>query len=108
MSNPAWVKGVSGNPGGRPKNDESMSAILRQLLATPGKDGVTPREAIMRKLITKAQAGELDAMKLLLERSEGKVPERKEHTGADAGPITITVTYTDRAIDTMKDEEHGG
>jgi len=55
-----WPKGVSGNPGGRRKGAVSLKAALTRALTKADAD------AIARKLIDGAKAGNTAAAKLLL------------------------------------------
>ncbi len=67
-----FVKGRSGNPGGRPKGESVMAEIERQL-ELEGDDGRPQRVRLVEKLITMALGGEVRAMDLLLKRV---APER--------------------------------
>ena len=89
--------GQSGNPNGRPKGTQALSDNLRSLLAQKTADGRTNGDLIVSKLVEKAQAGEIDALKVILDRVDGKVPERKEVTGSEGGPLLIRVVYDDAA-----------
>lgn len=77
--NPAWVRGRSGNPSGKSKT-KMLTDQLRAIL-TQEPDRV---RKIADKLVQLAEAGELEATKLILERIEGKV--------AQAIDVTTTVT----------------
>lgn len=76
--------GHSGNPGGRPKGT-SITAALRELIDEAGPDSVAG------PLLEAAQAGDIKAIKVVLERTEGRVTEQLEH----AGQITVRVEYAD-------------
>ncbi len=64
--------GQSGNPGGRPKG-RLLSAVLRQKLTDEDK------EIIAQQIIDGAKRGELDKIRELFDRTEGKVPNRNEN-----------------------------
>lgn len=67
-----FQKGQSGNPGGRPKGT-SISAVLRARLTDEDKI------AIADALIAGARRGEMDKIRELLDRTEGKAIGRDEH-----------------------------
>ena len=75
-----WPKGVSGNPGGRPKL-APLSHACRELLVAPVPDdpeGRTYAEAIAKKLAQKALAGDIRAAQELADRAEGKARQSIE------------------------------
>ena len=76
-----WKKGQSGNPKGRPKLTRMAPEILRAIGAEIGPDRKTKREAMLRALYDLALTGDMDAMKLILERTEGKVTDKMELSG---------------------------
>lgn len=81
-----WKKGQSGNPGGRPRG-RSITARLREKLdADDGKLA----ELIVKVMIREAAKGKFQFAKEILERTEGKVADKRELTGADGGPIEVT------------------
>lgn len=76
MANPAWVKGVSGNPKGRPRKGKSLTDILERILKEKqvtfrGKQ-ITGKEAAVRKLLELALAGDVPALKYLIDRIDGR------------------------------------
>ncbi|MCK5019558.1 MAG: hypothetical protein KAS32_21035 [Candidatus Peribacteraceae bacterium] len=81
--NPAWVKGKSGNPNGRPKKNACLTSLMKELLdrdaewiapgATP--DDKTWQQMIVKALLTKAAKGDIKAIELVLDRTEGKVTQ---------------------------------
>lgn len=64
-----WKPGQSGNPKGRPKGTLYLSEALREQLHDPE----TVRQIAM-KIIKDAKRGNYNAINLLAERTEGKVP----------------------------------
>ncbi|HEV2615957.1 MAG TPA: DUF5681 domain-containing protein [Candidatus Acidoferrales bacterium] len=69
-----FEKGVSGNPGGRPKT-RSLSVACRELLETvvPGDPhGLTYSQKIARRLAKSALRGSVSAAQELADRSEGR------------------------------------
>jgi hypothetical protein len=66
-----FQKGQSGNPGGR------RPAVLSRAVFSKLTD--TQAEKIAAELIEKATAGDLQAIGMLWERIEGKVPNKNEN-----------------------------
>jgi hypothetical protein len=74
-----FEKGKSGNPEGRPKGSKNLSTILREMLNEEVEvivDGKRERkkfqDIIIRKLIKKANSGNLRAIREIFDRVEGK------------------------------------
>jgi len=63
--------GVSGNPGGRPRNYHISEAIARELVIT-GASNVSVAEVIAKRLVNMAYTGDLGAIKEVIDRMEGK------------------------------------
>lgn len=82
--NPNWQKGVSGNPNGRPKGALDLSGILRRKLLEARKmpDGSnrTVAELVMERVIAEAEAGNPKFAAMLLDRAEGTVTQKVEHS----------------------------
>ncbi len=89
-----FQKGQSGNPKGRPKKGQTMADALRTV---PNKtqDGKQNKRAVAEKLVEMARGGNLEAMKLLFERVDGKVPETRIHVGDDEAPPIRYVEVAD-------------
>jgi hypothetical protein len=85
VTNPAWVKGTSGNPSGR-RNEKILTDAL--FVAVKGDPGRARR--IAEKLLNMAEEGSLAAIGMVFERLDGKVP-----TIIDAD-INTTVTIDQR------------
>jgi len=86
-----WPKGVSGNPGGRPKKTPLADAC-RELLNRPGpgdRSGRSYAEAIAEKLAKKALAGNIPAAREIADRAEGKARQAMELSGPGSGPLEI-------------------
>src|SRR5271166_3074377 len=74
-----WPKGVSGNPGGRPKAKpltEELERLLEQ--EAPNGKGETWAARIARALVLKASKGDVRAISELANRLEGKPPQAIE------------------------------
>lgn len=89
--------GESGNPGGRPAG-ESFASILREALEARHKKAPSWRHALVARAITMAAGGDLDAMKWIADRTEGKVSDKLETSGE--ATVNINVRYHDRPLQT--------
>lgn len=63
--------GHSGNPGGRPRG-RSLTAALNAALDESDDEGRTRRERIVARLLEAAERGDLRAIGLVLDRTEGR------------------------------------
>jgi hypothetical protein len=90
-----WPKGVSGNPGGRPKQ-KLISAELERLMQqqAPGESGKTWATVIAESLVRQAAKGDVRAISELANRIEGKPLQA----------VDLDVNSPSE-IDTMTDEE---
>jgi hypothetical protein len=96
-----FKKGLSGNPGGRPKGRRSFKSLLAAELNSTVKvcEGgkyktVTKKEAIAKQFVGKALKGEYKAIGILMphilatdvdaEKAESKVPQLKEINWTEA------------------------
>jgi len=86
-----WVKGQSGNPGGRPRKPEVVSAFLEAIVKDANGNTINRREEIMAALYTVATTRgskeQIKAAELLLAYDLGKPTERHEISGPDGGPL---------------------
>lgn len=86
----SWRKGQSGNPKGRPPKGKAMSEELRRLLARQASGSKrTNLEVLVANLIDMALAGQLDAIKYICDRLEGRPAQAVELGGDEARPITF-------------------
>jgi hypothetical protein len=56
-------------------------------------DGKQNKRAVAEKLVEMAKNGNTEAIKVIFDRVDGKVPQ--EHTGEGGGPLSIRVVYGD-------------
>ena len=86
---PAWEKGESGNPAGRPKGSKNRSTIARrwlevnQSLKNPltGENETMSQEDLMTlALIKKAREGDVNAYKALMDSGYGAPVQQIEQT----------------------------
>lgn len=88
-----WKTGQSGNPGGRPAG-ESFASILRAALEAEHKREPSWRHALVLKAVRMAEAGDLEAMKWIADRTDGKVKDQTAHE--HTGKVEVEVTYSRR------------
>ena len=69
MANPNWVKGVSGNPNGRPKKGKSLTEAIER--------GI-PYDLVVKKLKELVMAGDVAAIKYVCDRVDGRPRETLE------------------------------
>lgn len=81
---PRWKPGESGNPAGRPKGIPNSKTILQRFLALEEKianpvtgveENMSQLEIMYLKQIAKARKGDLQAMKEVIDRYEGKAQQ---------------------------------
>jgi len=115
----AWQKGQSGNPGGRPKNEQSITYWLKEFGAmTPAQLAelcedyakelrkIKGNMSMFAHIAVRTLMGQINEpspglLAQLLDRTEGKVKDQLELTGADGGPVAITT------IEVVKDYGKG-
>jgi hypothetical protein len=83
-----WKPGQSGNPGGRPKARLIDQVLEEKLLSKDSKLAA----AIAQKLLDRANRGDLKAIQLIAERTQGKPKRQMELSGPDGGPLNIHMT----------------
>ncbi len=78
---PPWPKGVSGNPGGRPKGTSLFDAIQRELVKENGDDKVL--RAAAKAYAKMLKSGSFNHAKEVMERQDGAV----------SGELTVKVVF---------------
>ena len=89
-----WRPGQSGNPKGRPPMPD-LRAVLQDALGRPRKDGRTELAAVVEALLTRAQAGDVRAAELLLERAFGRTPQRADVAVDLAARVVPPIAWVD-------------
>jgi hypothetical protein len=95
--------GQSGNPGGRPKNQVSLSAHLKRVMlecrkgspVAGGEKGQTNYDAVARKLILCAIQGRPWAQRIVWDRVEGRVPVILKHGTDGDNPPELHLIITE-------------
>ena len=82
-----FAKGQSGNPGGRVQDKPFRTALDMELKAA-GEDHKKLR-AIARKLLNEAEDGNMQAIREVADRLDGKPAQAVQHSGEGGGPIQI-------------------
>lgn len=99
-----WKEGdPSPNPSGRPKGSRNLSSILREMLEEEIEvniDGVKSKkqfqEVIIRKLLKKANDGDIRAIMEIFDRVDGKAKQTIEQSGG----TSITVKWDQSLLPT--------
>jgi hypothetical protein len=128
-----WPPGQSGNPAGRPRKGNAWADIRNELLAAskitltltiPDKDGnfkpvtfelgvndeKSFRHAILIREISKALGGDIDAMKDLMDREEGKPSQSINLGGQEDNPLVYEEkkkAVVDRLLNSIPKDEPG-
>jgi len=110
--NPKSRGNLKPNLNGRPPNILTITSLVKQellrvpTLAEDGFDGKgkTNAEWIARKAVLLARTGELRALDEILNRTEGKVKDQVELSGANGGPMRYEITVaSEKAKELTKD-----
>lgn len=93
-----FVKGQSGNPGGRPKRDWTWASLYEEEVQNQldTKDGkkVDARKAVAMRLIKMAIDGDIQAIRELTNRMDGMPVQKNVHAGDEENPIKLDITAT--------------
>ena len=101
-----WPKGVSGNPGGRPRK-KHITEELERLLAqeAPNRKGQTWASVIAEALLVQASKGDVRAISELANRVEGK-PLQALSVSTDSDSLAERLERArKRVLDRMTEEE---
>lgn len=99
----AWEKGESGNPAGKPRGsqrDKPYREALRMELAKAG-DNLKALREIAAAHIEKAKAGDMQAIKELGDRLDGKPAQEAHITIDSADPREWPTPELDRRIEAL-------
>jgi len=101
----AWTKGQSGNPQGRAV-EKPFADALRMEIKTAGADHQQLR-AIARKLLDKAEAGDMHAINCLADRLDGK-PAQAVELGGKAPAYVMLMPEPCRTAEEWEAEVRAG
>jgi hypothetical protein len=87
----SWKPGQSGNPKGRPPEEDSMTAVLRTRVN---------KQEIADKLIEKAKEGNVAALKYVYDRLDGMPRQSVEVTGDKEKPVPLLILRAANATST--------
>lgn len=79
--------GQSGNPNGRPKGSSITPRLKRIIEENNGEIA----DALVKSAIKNALKGDFRFWNAIMERVEGKVADRIQHSGDGGGPLKITI-----------------
>ncbi len=85
-----FKKGQSGNPKGMPPK-LFEGALRRALNQEDPKKKTIALHRIAAARVREAEAGNVQAINMIAERTDGKVAQALQHVGADGGPVQIGV-----------------
>ena len=91
---PAWKKGESGNPVGRPKTLIS-DATRDWLKQVDPKKGKTNAELVAIAQVKKALTGDTSAYNAVADRTEGKPAQTQQHEVISNSPLKVQVEAPD-------------
>jgi hypothetical protein len=98
--NGRFSPGQTGNPKGRPRKDRSAGTAILDALnetVTANENGrarkITKMQATAKQLVNKGASGDLRASKMAFD-----LAARAEAERADAAPVVVMLTETDREI----------
>ena len=93
-SNGQFAPGHSGNPEGRPRMGSSWAEVMRTALEMEagGEDGIAVKEKIVQVLIDRAVNGDLRAIEIIFDRTEGK-PRQMLEVSSNDWPVLQGLPY---------------
>lgn len=94
QKNGKFVKGVSGNPNGRPRKEREERFYEVAVTAVTFKDW---RE-IIEKAVYQAKRGDTAARKFLADYLMGVPVQKIEHGGPDGSGLQVEVVYTQNSV----------
>jgi Family of unknown function (DUF5681) len=92
-----WQKGVSGNPLGRPQRAAALGELLRVHLGElVGETGRTRGQELVRVLVDLAMGGDVQAIRTILERTDGRLGTQLELSADGGASIAVILRWPER------------
>lgn len=102
--------GESGNPSGRPRGTKNLSTILREMLqeeievdVNGKKEKKTLSDVLVRKLLKKANDGDVRAIQEVFDRTEGKAKQEVVSTNVNYN-TELTQDEIKKIADSLNDD----
>jgi len=91
---------------GRPEGSLSLTTAIKKILnSVDEKTGKRILDLLATATIKHAMQGKDAYLKLIMERLEGKVPDKIEDEGKNGGPVTLKIVYEkQKKYEDMNDE----
>ena len=112
--NPAWGKGVSGNPAGRPKKELCIPDILekigkektmpkiekglRKMFSIPKDKKLTNLDVVLYRAYSEALKGDRHAMQFIARRTEGRTAMTIDINAINIKDIELVIGHTIQVI----------
>lgn len=90
----AFPKGVSGNPGGRPKKTEPTVAAIREFALSKSEEAIRVIYALLKSDDEKIRHL---AASSILDRALGKPAQAVEVAGKDGGELVVNVRIAEKS-----------
>ena len=104
-----WKPGQSGNPNGRPTKDVCITSLIKEFLEKEADGSKTHAQLVAEAIVKLAEdhhfKGNVSAIKELLDRIEGKVPET--HNIKSDIPVIIQPVVYERCDDAIQRQDKG-
>lgn len=91
-----WKPGQSGNPNGRPPKAWTMSSLIEEALEDVEQEtGKSYKSLVAKKLATMALSGDIQAIKEVNDRIDGRPHQSIKHSGEIKGNSIAFIEFSD-------------
>lgn len=101
----AYQPGQSGNPGGRPNGYLPFAPMLRRALMKTDRRNRSQMEKIAEKVVAMALKGDMDAIRWLADRVDGKVAQQMNVTSEQTVHVVPWLPALKEAADAALTDE---